>query len=303
MLIYYHKEKIFERTDPTKRYVEVIIPLYNGRDYCHRLIHSLEKQLTDFYFSYYFVITDTGDDTKSYLEERGMNYTIINEFNHALTREKALMHSKADVVVMATQDVVFEDSNALQRLVECINGDVKFAYLRQVCRNWTIERYTRQINYPKKSSIRTAADIKTMGLNAFFASDACAAYDVEYFQKMNGYDGKALPTNEDMYYVRKVLLDGKKVAYCASSYAVHTHKFTLKQIHDRYALVGRFFAQNPEFKEYSANSSGAKLALKTLGRILITFNIPALFMFLPNMYARYKGKKDGEAAYCAEQKK
>jgi len=297
MLIYYHNQKLEKREDPTKRYVEVIIPLYKGHAYCHRLIHSLEKQLTEFYFSYYFIVTNAHDGTEEYLKSRGMNYTIIENFNHALTRERALMHSKADVVVMATQDVIFEDSNALQRLVECIDGDVKFAYLRQVCRNWTIERYTRKINYPKKSEIRTKESIKSMGLNAFFTSDACSAYDVEYFKQVGGYDGKALPTSEDMYFARKVLLDDKKIAYCASSYVVHTHKFTLAQVRSRYELIGRFFAENPEFKQYSAGRSGLNLAIKTFLLILVTFNIPALFAFIPNMVARYQGKKAGERMY------
>jgi len=300
MLVYYHNQKITGPLDPDKKYVEVIIPLFKGRAFCHRLIHSLEKQLCEFYFTYYFVVTDSKDGTEEYLRERGMNYTIVNSFSHSLTREKALMHSKADVVVMATQDVIFEDSNALQRLVECIDGDTKFAYLRQVCRNWTIERYTRRINYPKKSELRDASCIEKKGLNAFFASDACAAYDVQFFKESNGYDGKDLATNEDMYYARKVLLAGKKVAYCATSYVVHSHRFTLKQIYNRYRLVGCFFAENPEFKAYSAGHAGIKLAAKTLLLILITFNLPALIMFIPNMIARYLGKKKGEADYSIE---
>ena len=58
-------------------------------------------------------------------------------------------------------------------------------------------------------------------------------------------------------------------------------------------LFGQFFGLNKEFDAYSSNEAGLKLAFKVVCRMLVEFNIPALIMFIPNMLARLKGKKEG----------
>lgn len=278
--------------------VEIIVPFYNGKAYIERLLSSLRKQKTSFEVSYRFLVTATGDGTEEELAKEGIPFDTVapEEFNHALTREKAIFASGADVVIMATQDVIFEEENAIECLAKAIQGDVVAAYLRQVCRNWTIEHYTRAVNYPKKPIRKDKNSIEKMGLNTFFFSDACAAYDVAYFKEVGGYDGKLLSTNEDMYYAHKVITGGKAIQYVAESYVVHTHKFTLKQLHDRYFLFGRFFAEYPAILSYHSSGTGLKLAWGVAWRLLVTFNVPQWFMFLPNMWVRYKAKREGQTS-------
>ena len=97
-----------------------------------------------------------------------------------------------------------------------------------------------------------------------------------------------------MYYAHKVIMMGKSVYYNASTYVVHNHNFSLKQIYSRYYLLGKFFKENPEFKKYGKTSSGLKLFLQVLKEILKKGDIKNLFKLIPNMAARYLGEKKGE---------
>lgn len=276
--------------------VKVLVFLYNGKKY----IPDIEKEYhnqevrPDCDISLKYILTDTNDGSEEELKNIKADYAVVKkeEFSHSLTREKYILESDADICILLTQDARLEKNDVYQTLIDAMVGDVEYAYLRQINKNRSVERYTRMFNYPKKSRIKTKDDIKELGLNTFFASDACAAVDVHYFREIGGY-GKDLPTNEDMWLAYRVIMNGKAVKYCAESYVNHTHKFTLKQVRQRYYLFGQFFGLNKEFDNYSSNEAGLKLALKVVGRMLLEFNLPALCMFVPNMLERLKGKRDG----------
>lgn len=275
--------------------VQVLVFLYNGKQYIEAIEKEYRNQVThDCEISLKYILTETGDGSDEVLKEANANYEIIqkNDFSHSLTRQKEIFESNADIVILLSQDARLINNDVYQTLIDAIQDDVKYAYIRQVNSNRSIERYTRRINYPKQSRIKTKADIDELGINTFFASDACSAVDVKYFMSIGGY-GRDLPTNEDMWLAYRVIMDGKAVKYCAESYVDHTHNFTLKQVERRYYLFGQFFGMTEELDGYPSNEAGLKLAFKVIGRILMEFNIPALFMFIPNMMARLKGKKEG----------
>ena len=275
----------------------IFIPLYNGKKYIPLIEQEIKSQQTDnVKLSHKYLLTDTNDGSEEELKKIGAEFEKIkpSEFSHSLTREKAIMRCDTDIAIMMTQDCRMVNTDCVLKLSSCINDEIKFAYLRQVNSNRTIEKYTREINYPPKTIIKDKNSIPLMGINTFFASDAFAAYDVKFFKDINGYDGKNLPTNEDMYYAHKVIMKGYKVEYCADTFVDHTHKFSLKQIYKRYYLVGAFFGQNPVFINYKASLGGISLALKTMRLILKEGNIKAFLSFIPNMFARFFGKKRGE---------
>ncbi len=276
--------------------IEAIVFLHNGKQYIEKCLNEFQSQKTPNHEKKLrFILTDTQDGSKEMLEKNKACFDIVSEqeFNHALTREKAILSSDADIIILLTQDARMTKDDCLEKLADCLDDDIKYAYLRQVNTNWSIERYTRKFNYPKKSLVKDKSLIDKLGINAFFASDTCSALDRAYFVSVGGYDAKPQKTNEDMYYAHKVISNGKKVKYCANTYVEHTHKFKLKELEKRYELFGAFFKENPEIGNYASNGSGLKLALKIFGNILLNFNIPALIMFVPNMLARYIGKKKG----------
>ena len=129
---------------------------------------------------------------------------------------------------------------------------------------------------------------------AFFSSDAFSALDRNVFIKLNGYQGYNVMMGEDMLYSKFVLDNGYKKAYVAEAIVEHSHKYTLKQLYNRYYETGKFHKEVGFFKNYKTNDSGLKLALSVLGQALIHFDIIVIFRWLPDMAARYLGMRKGK---------
>lgn len=277
--------------------VTIICPLYNASKYILELNKNILKQKKVNIAEIKYLLTESKDNTEKLLKENKINYEKIKkeEFSHSLTREKAAFNSKGDVIVFITQDIIIEKDNWLFELVNPIfKGEAEACFSRQLCTNNSIEKYTREKNYPNKSRIVTKDDIDKLGLNTFFFSDASAAIKKDIFVELNGYDNKKLPISEDMYIAYKIIQNGYKIKYCAESEVIHSHDFTLKEQYDRYKLTGMFFKQNSYLDKYGTTKSGGGLAKYVLKRSIQEKNIKALIKFVPNMAARYIGMKVGK---------
>ena len=277
--------------------IDVICPLYNAEEYIVNMYRSLKKQEDVDIHKIKFILTESKDKSEEILKENNIEYELIKreEFSHSLTREKAAMESESDIIVFITQDVIIEDKNWLHNLTKNIGKNkIAAAYSRQITKYNNIEKYTRECNYPEKSFTVSKNDINNLGLKTFFFSDASGALDAKVFKKLKGYDAKKLPISEDMYYAYKLITNGYKINYEADSIVYHSHKFTLKQLYDRYKLTGKFFKENSYLDQYGTNDSGIKLAKYTLQRSIKEGNIKSLFRWLPDMVARYLRMKAGK---------
>ena len=280
--------------------IDIICPLYNAEKDIERLHRGILKQKNVEINNIKYILTDSKDNTEELLKKLKIEYTKIKkeEFSHSLTREQAALSSKADIVVFTTQDIIIEREDWLYNLTKDISdGKVQACFSRQLCTNNTIEKYTREKNYPNKSRIVSKENIKELGLKTFFFSDASSAINRKIFEELNGYDGKNLPTNEDMYIAYKLITKGYKIKYCADSEVIHSHTFTLKQLYKRYYDTGLFFGMNSFLDKYGTTKAGGGLAKYILKRAIQDKNIKVLLNFIPNMAVRYigmkKGKKDG----------
>ena len=277
--------------------IDIICPLYNAENYLIDLNNSLMMQKKVTISSIKYILTESKDNTEKLLKENKIKYTKIKttEFSHSLTREKAAINSDSDVLVFITQDVKIEDELWLYNLTKNIGKKgIAASYSRQISKYNNIEKYTREFNYPDKSFVVSKDDIEKKGLKAFFFSDASGAVKTSVFKELNGYDGKNLPISEDMYLAYKIIMNGYKISYEADSVVYHSHKFTLKEIYDRYKLTGKFFKRNSYLDEYGTTGSGAKLAKYVLKRILKEFRIGLLFRYPFDMAARLLGMKAGK---------
>lgn len=280
--------------------IEIICPLYNAEKYLPALNRALNEQDTQHEIKISYALTESSDNTQSILEDLHLNYTKVkqNEFSHSLTRENMAMKSDADIIVFISQDVIIEDKKWLDNLITpIIKGECSATFSRQITKYKGIEEYIREKNYPSVSYITSSEDLKLLGMRTFFFSDVSSAIDLKIFKKLNGYDGKKLPINEDMYFAYKLITNGYKIKYCADSVVIHSHKFTLKQLYDRYYLTGMFMAQNEYLDKFGTTSAGGGLAMYVLKRALKKFDIKTLFRFIPDMLARYLGMKKGKKAY------
>jgi rhamnosyltransferase len=235
---------------------------------------------------------------KEFVKEKNITNFVVSkeEFSHSLTREKAIKeYCSSKCVIMLSQDVKLTNEDVFFNLVKDIDeGNTVYNFARQICTNKSIEKYIRKKNYPSESYYVTRDDIEKMQLMAFFASDACSAYDRDVFISIGGYGGHNVMMSEDMLYSKIVLDAGYKKKYCADAVVEHSHKYTLKQLYKRYYETGIFHSKFKVFENYKTTDSGMKLALYVLKEALKHFDIPVLFRWLPDMSARYIGMKKGK---------
>lgn len=279
--------------------IDVICPLFNADKYIDSLLENIKGQRGVKLNSVVFAVTEYGDTSsvKAKISAAGFFYFSVkpDDFSHSLTRQRAIFdYCKSEAVIMMSQDVNLINDNSLYELAKNINGEVVYAYGKQICRKKTIEHYIRKKNYGNITEFVGSADIERLQLKAFFASDAFSAYHRPTFVKLNGYDNENMMMSEDMYYAKKILEAGYKKGYIASAVVEHSHKMTLKQLYCRYYQTGIWFKCHPEFCNYKTTETGMKLALYVLGQALKEFNVPVLFRWLPDMTARYFGMRQGK---------
>ncbi|MCM1179240.1 MAG: glycosyltransferase family 2 protein [Clostridium sp.] len=260
------------------------------------LNRSILKQKKINLAAVHYIVTESTDQTEFIMQENHIPYELIKkeEFSHSLTREKAAMMCDTDIVVFITQDIVIEREDWLYELTNpIVVGEVEAAFSRQLCRDNSIEKYTREINYPEYSRIVAKKDTARLGLNTFFFSNASSAIRRDVFVRLNGYDRKKLPLSEDMYLAYKLIQSGYRIKYCAKSQVIHSHQFTLKEQYARYRETGKFFRQNRYLNQYGTNKAGGSMAVYVWRRALEDRNWKVLAQFLPNMAARFFGMKVG----------
>lgn len=277
--------------------IDIICPLYNAEKFIYSLNSSIINQKEVNLNEIKYILTESNDGSEKILNDLKLNYKKIakKDFSHSLVREKAARESNADIIVFITQDIVIESDKWLHNLVKpIIDKEAEASYSRQLTKYNNLEKYTRECNYPDISCIKSKEDIKLLGLNTFFYSDASSAIKKDIFVKLNGYDNKKLPINEDMYIAYKLIMNNYRIKYCADSVIYHSHDFTLKEIYDRYKLTGKFFKQNKYLDQFGTNNSGKKMAKYILKRMFEDKKYYLLFRYPFDMAARYFGMKVGK---------
>lgn len=277
--------------------IDIICPLYNAEKDIESLHKSLLRQKNVTINKIRYVLTESKDQTENILKKMHVQFKKIkkDEFSHGLTREKEAFESEADIIVFITQDIKIVRDDWLYNLTKDIaNGQVQACYSRQLCDNNSIEKYTREYNYPKESKIVSKKDIEKLGLKTFFFSDASSAINTKVYKDLNGYDGKALVINEDMYIAYKLIINGYKIKYCADSEVIHSHEFTLKQYFNRYKDTGIFFKENSYLNNYKVNQAGGNMAKYILKRAIQDKNWKVIFKYFPNMVSRFIGMQVGK---------
>ena len=282
--------------------ISIICPIYNGKDYIEKLHNNiLNQKLKDnqsLQISY--VLTRSKDKSEQILKELNCNYTLIEpkNFSHSTTREMMAEKADGEIIVFISQDIKIKNNIWLQNLINSIiNGECEASFSRQIGEDNTIEKYTRERNYPSESRIVSKKDIDKYQIRTFFYSDASSAVLTKVYRELKAYDGKKMPTNEDMYFAYKLINAGYRIKYCADSEVYHSHQFTFKQLYKRYYDTGVFFKQNPYFLNYKSNESGIDLAKYVFKRAVEEKNIKVILRILPDFGVRFIGKFLGQKSH------
>ncbi|MBU3874734.1 glycosyltransferase family 2 protein [Faecalicatena sp. AGMB00832] len=250
------------------RTVDIIIPIYRPDIKFDILISKLLRQN---YPIQKIIVVNTKSGSFPY-ETVGLSKKISvieiskEEFDHGATRNMAVQMSDAEIVVCMTQDAVPQNYQLIEYLVAPFDDEkVGCTYARQLPAEEcdTIERYTRQFNYPAKSCIKDMQSVKEMGIKAYFCSNVCAAYRRTYYDEAGGFIKKAI-FNEDMIMAAHMLQLGYKCAYVSEAEVIHSHNYTCTQQLKRNFDIAVSQLENPEvFKGIKSENEGIRLVRST----------------------------------------
>jgi len=279
--------------------IDVIIPLYKPGKELFELLDMLKKQTTPIQNiilmnteeKYFEQLTYGTDFVHAYPNVK-VYHLSKKEFDHGRTRHTGVKKSDADVFVTMTQDALPANEKLIENLTANLTGKVAVAYARQLpredCR--PEERLSRDFNYPSESRVKTAEDLKTLGIKTYFCSNVCAAYRRELYEELGGFVKRAI-FNEDMIYAAKVIEKGYAIAYEAEAEVIHSHNYSNGQQLHRNFDMGVSQAEHPEiFENVPSESEGMKLVKSTTKELLkqkMGWRIPGFYMQCASKYAGY----------------
>lgn len=278
--------------------VSVLIPTQNATPWLAEQLTMLHSQTVP--ISEIVIIDSESEDNTCDIAATDPLCRILSirktEFDHGGTRDFAARTCSSDYLWFLTQDAIPVDSHCLAELLEAVdNADVACAYARQMASASAdkIERMNRQSNYPEQSFIRSAQDIPSLQIRAFFLSDTCCLYKRELYLSCGGFQ-HFLPSNEDMLMAANFLRHGYSTAYCASACVWHTHHMSLAQWYGRSFDTGAFMKMfQRELQGVRAQSEGKKYAFSLMRQLIHDGQIRLLFRFGMICVMRMIGNYDG----------
>jgi rhamnosyltransferase len=276
--------------------ISLVILTYNAIDHVEELFGSLGKQT----IKPEIIVLDSQstDGTREFLASRGINYTEIKkgEFNHGGTRNVGLNLAKNELVVFVTQDVIFENPNALELVVAPLRSgdDIAMSFGRQLPKKdaTLLSEFARLNNYPDKSIVKSLKETNHLGIKNCFISNSFAAYKKSKVIRLGGFPSHLIMC-EDVYVGGKGLLQGYKIAYVAESRVFHSHNYTIGEEFRRYFDIGFFYnSEDWILKNFAAAESEGftyiMKEMKYLARNKKLWMVPEFFIRTVAKYVGYK---------------
>ena len=282
------------------RTIDVIIPTYRPGKEFRLLLERLKQQSVPVRR---VVIINTEKKFWDSRWEQEFPFTEVHhikkeEFDHGGTRRKAAELTDAEIMVFMTQDALPADRDLIRNLTAPLKEpETAAAYARQLPNASCsfVERYTRSLNYPDKSSVKSRKDLPVYGIKTFFCSNVCAAYRKDVYESLGGFTGHTI-FNEDMIYASAVIQHGYRIAYAADAKVIHSHNYTCMQQFRRNFDLGVSQAEYPEvFQTASSESEGIRLVKKTFRYLCVNGRrrlIPGFVLQSGFKYAGYLAGKN-----------
>lgn len=231
---------------PTVPKVSLIIPTLQAGALLPRLIASIRAQSRP-PDEMLIVDSSSEDDGARAADQAGCFVTVIprRDFNHGGTRNEAVRRAKGKFIVFLTQDVLPADREFLANLLRPLAEGCAAAYARQIPHPHAPppEKFLRSFNYPPTPARRSIRDVETLGIRAFFFSNAASAVLREPFEALGGFPENVI-LNEDMMLCAKLLRAGFTVAYASDACVHHSHSYRISQQFRRYFDIGASMNQS-----------------------------------------------------------
>ena len=205
--------------------------------------------------------SSSSDDAATQAIDAGFQVESLHAsaFGHGKTRQQAAERvTDVDVVVFLTQDALLAQPKALEKLTACFDDpDVAAAYGRQLPHRDAghIAAHARAFNYPDMGEVRSLAEVPQLGIKTSFFSNSFGAWRRADLMAVGGFDTHTI-VNEDALAASKLILAGKKIAYCADACVYHSHDYTFRAEFGRYFDIGTFHHQQPWIRERFGAAEG-----------------------------------------------
>lgn len=286
--------------------IDVMIPVYKPDEKFRVLIRRLMQQTVQ---PRYIYLLHTLEETPQSLEKfYGEEWKEVireipiekKDFDHGGTRAYGASLSDAEFLLFMTQDAIPVNQTLIENLmVPFADKKIGAGYARQLPRKEakTVEKLTRQFNYPDTDRIQSAEDVDTLGIKAYFLSDVCAVYRKSIYEEAGGFVKKTI-FNEDMIMAADMLSAGYRVAYASSAKVVHSHSYTLKQQFMRNFDLGVSQVQYKRvFEGISSESEGISMVKTVCACLAKHGQVLSIPYFLLDCAAKFTGYRLGRNYY------
>ena len=279
--------------------ISVIIPTLNAATFIKGLLESLQNQTVSV-DEIIVIDSSSTDNTVSFASAYDCVRTIVisrEDFNHGTTRHRAFIEAQGDIVCFLTQDALPLNERYLENLLQPFdNKKVALCSGRQLPKS-EARRFVRLVqnyNYPEESNLRSMADIDSLGIKAFFASDVCSAYRRTAYLECGGF--QEVNTNEDMLMAASLLKNGWLVAYAADAKVLHSHNLSFVQQYERNKEIGFFLETHAsELMGVNEAGEGMRLVKSISAKLIHERSVGELLRFGCDCCARAFGNRKGRA--------
>jgi rhamnosyltransferase len=241
--------------------VSVVIPTLNaGPSFVMLLDHLLEQTVP---CEFIIIDSSSSDGTPEHARKRNFIVETIpqEQFHHGRTRNRGARLAKGDILVFLTQDCVPVGNDCLSSLIAPLkNPEVAASYGRQLPRENArpTEKFARAFNYPAHAALKGSEHIALLGIKTFFFSNVCSAVKREEFFHVGGFP-EDLVMFEDMRLARRLIENGRKIAYISGAQVIHSHELGLMDQLVRYYRAGSSLARDPVLiAQGKANAEGLR---------------------------------------------
>jgi rhamnosyltransferase len=222
-----------------------------------------------------------------------------SEFDHGGSRNLGVRLSDAEIFLCMTMDAIPRDRNLTANLLRLLTSaeDIAAVYGRQLpCRGCgTIERYTRQFNYPAESRVKSEKDLPELGIKAYFCSNVCAMYRRDIWEKLGGFTERTI-FNEDMIYAGHAEKTGYRIGYAADAEVIHSHNYSgFTQLHRNFDLAVSQTDHPEVFGGIRSEGEGVRLVRDTAFWLLKNGDILLLPKLVWQSGCKYLGYRLGHA--------
>lgn len=299
--------------------VSIVIPTKNAGVLFQKTVDGIRRQKYEGDIE--LVVIDSGSTDRTLEIATHYKAAVMSippeEFDHGLTRNRAIEKTSGEIVVLMSQDAVPGDQYLIRNFVAAFNNEkVAGAYARQIpwddadvltkrnLNNWLTGRDTEELRWIKDwAAYKNLSPMEHYYFCNF--DNVCSAIRRSVWQAI---PFRANEFGEDIDWAQQILEAGWKIAYSPSSYVIHSHRRSFKYEYDRNRLCHRKLYQQfgitavPSWKQVIIStfiSIGLdwKYALRNEDQIgmLIKMLIGVPFISFASVYGQYMGVKLGRA--------